>query len=77
MCFGCCGAAGAITSNNRILTDKGVRVRLAPLPSLGFTAQESPFPRGELMVNSPNQFLGYLGSPKATADSLDAEGFYR
>lgn len=32
---------------------------------------------GEVLVRGPNVFAGYLNRPEATADSFDAEGFFR
>jgi len=32
---------------------------------------------GELWIKGPNVFKGYYDNPKATAESLDAEGWYR
>jgi len=30
---------------------------------------------GEILTRGPNNFLGYLGNPEATAEALDEEGF--
>lgn len=38
-------------------------------------AELGPGERGEICVRGPNIMLGYLGSPKATAETLDAEGW--
>lgn len=51
--------------------------KLAPVPELGYTPEDKPFPRGELLIKSSLSVSGYLNNPTATAALFDEEGFLR
>jgi long-subunit acyl-CoA synthetase (AMP-forming) len=51
---------GGISSDGRRLVKKGVEVALVDVPHLGFTSEDKPFPRGEIVALTPNLTLGYL-----------------
>ena len=62
--------SGAIAING-VLFDH-VDYKLVDLPELGYTA-----PRGELLVRSPQNTLGYYKDPDATAALFDRDGYLR
>ncbi|KIV78442.1 hypothetical protein PV11_10162 [Exophiala sideris] len=54
--------------------------KLCPSMSIKFVDNGKEVPvdeTGELWIKGPNVFKGYYDNPKATAESLDAEGWYR
>jgi fatty acid CoA ligase FadD36 len=55
----------------------GVRTRLAPLGVADGAAATDGDGLGELEVNGPMLFSGYLGRPDATAATLAADGWFR
>jgi acyl-CoA synthetase (AMP-forming)/AMP-acid ligase II len=52
---------GAITSDGRQLGSKfdEIEVVLLDIPELGFTHENKPFPRGEVVVSTPSLTIGY------------------
>src|SRR6201996_177861 len=51
--------------------------KLVDVPDLGYFATDRPYPRGELLLKTPNMFPGYYKRPEVTADVFDADGYYR
>eukprot|EP00455_Lapot_gusevi_P003396 TRINITY_DN11392_c0_g1_i8.p1 TRINITY_DN11392_c0_g1~~TRINITY_DN11392_c0_g1_i8.p1 ORF type:complete len:234 (-),score=43.31 TRINITY_DN11392_c0_g1_i8:45-746(-) len=54
----------------------GVSVKLRDLPEKGFTSQDQPYPRGEIMVKSRTMSHGYYHQPALTAAAFDADGYF-
>mmetsp|Transcript_83842 Transcript_83842/g.237039 ORF Transcript_83842/g.237039 Transcript_83842/m.237039 type:complete len:722 (+) Transcript_83842:2218-4383(+) len=52
-------------------------VKLADLPDLGFLSTDLPYPRGEVLVKTPNAFAGYFGDADCTAQAWTSDGYYR
>eukprot|EP01087_Luapelamoeba_hula_P016055 TRINITY_DN4899_c0_g1_i1.p1 TRINITY_DN4899_c0_g1~~TRINITY_DN4899_c0_g1_i1.p1 ORF type:complete len:807 (-),score=81.79 TRINITY_DN4899_c0_g1_i1:200-2620(-) len=63
---------GGIAMNGRIMD--GVEVKLRDVPELGFTNQDKPHPRGEIMVRNAVVSPGYFRCPEETALSFSADG---
>ena len=48
----------------------GVELRLRDCPELGYTSDDKPFPRGEIVLRSLSVFSGYEGDEKKTKETL-------
>ncbi|KAJ2385614.1 medium-chain fatty acid-CoA ligase faa2 [Coemansia sp. RSA 2603] len=51
----------------------GVDIRLRSIPEMGYDAEHSTQPRGELMIRSKGIFSGYFRAPEKTAETMDGE----
>lgn len=81
-CFGVAVANGYGTTETSSVTCNEVlfphiEYKLADVPELGYATTDRPFPRGELLVRSPENTLGYLDDPAATAELFDREGYVK
>lgn len=52
-----------------------VQVQIESCPELGYSIDDKPFPRGEILVKTPTTVAGYFGG--IHADRFTADGFYR
>ena len=50
--------------------------RLRDVPDMGYTASDSPKPRGELLVRGSTVFSGYYKAPEINATSFDEDGWF-
>jgi 4-coumarate--CoA ligase len=58
----------------------GCSGRLIPSVSMKFVVDDHEVPtgqEGEILIRGPNVFKGYYNDPKATAQSIDQDGWYR
>lgn len=62
---GSCGPIGVTTE-----------CRLKDCPSLGYTAADSPYPRGELQLRGPQMFSGYYKEEEKTKEAVDENGWF-
>ncbi|PVF93682.1 acetyl-CoA synthetase-like protein [Serendipita vermifera] len=62
------GTVGTVSHN--------VEVKLVDVPSLGYSVEDKPNPRGELCVRGTSVFREYYKEPKLTADVKDADGWF-
>ncbi|WIM88522.1 carboxylic acid reductase [Candidatus Mycobacterium wuenschmannii] len=51
--------------------------KLVDVPDLGYYATDRPYPRGELLLKTPNMFPGYYKRAETTAGVFDEHGYYR
>ncbi|KAF8630423.1 hypothetical protein AX15_002971 [Amanita polypyramis BW_CC] len=50
-------------------------IKLIDVPSMGYTSEDKPNPRGELCVRGPNCFTEYYKDEKNTRNTIDSEGW--
>lgn len=50
--------------------------KLRSVPSMNYTAEDKPFPRGELLIKSPMNFKEYLKEPVKTAEAITEDGWF-
>lgn len=53
-----------------------VKWRLKDVPEMNYTAQDKPYPRGELLMKGASVTSGYYKRPDKTADAFDADGWF-
>jgi fatty acid CoA ligase FadD9 len=57
--------------------DGTVEYRLESVPDMGYTLDDKPFPRGELLTKTPQMFSGYINNPEETHAAITEDGFFR
>ncbi|KAJ7093232.1 hypothetical protein C8R44DRAFT_815926 [Mycena epipterygia] len=62
-----CGTVGPTQSSNEI--------KLLDVPSMGYTSEDVPNPRGELCIRGINVFTTYYKDEKNTREAVDPEGW--
>src|ERR1700733_7915358 len=69
--------AGMVLLDGEIQRPPVIDYKLVDVPDLGYFATDRPYPRGELLLKTPNMFPGYYKRPETTADVFDDDGYYR
>jgi fatty acid CoA ligase FadD9 len=67
---------GRITFNYNFLKTM-IDYRLESVTEMGYTLDDKPFPRGELLVKTMQMFSGYINNPEETKSALTEDGFFR
>ncbi|CAF1652447.1 unnamed protein product, partial [Adineta ricciae] len=66
---------GGIAFNNELTPS--ISYRVESVPEMGFTTDDKPFPRGELLTKTPQMFSGYVNNPQETRAAFTDDGFFR
>jgi long-chain acyl-CoA synthetase len=70
------GLAGDPTSSGTVGPPQpAVEMKLVDVPAMNYTAEDKPFPRGEICCRGPGVFTEYYKDEKNTKDAIDAEGW--
>ncbi|CAF0978335.1 unnamed protein product [Adineta steineri] len=67
--------SGGITYDN--LLEMNINYRLESVIEMGYTLDDKPFPRGELLVKTSTMFSGYINNSDETKMALTDNGFFR
>ncbi|CAF1361217.1 unnamed protein product, partial [Adineta ricciae] len=66
---------GSVAYNN--LLESNIEYRLESVPEMGYTIDDRPYPRGEILTKTTQMFSGYINNPEETRASLTKDGFFR
>jgi fatty acid CoA ligase FadD9 len=69
--------AGMVLLDGEIQRPPVLDYKLVDVPDLGYYATDRPYPRGELLLKTPNMFPGYYKRAETTAGVFDDDGYYR
>ncbi|KAJ2391729.1 medium-chain fatty acid-CoA ligase faa2 [Coemansia sp. RSA 2611] len=77
-----CGPASSTTHDDSSTGSVGTpyppnMIKLVSARELGYTVEDKPYPRGEIMIRGANVFRGYYRQPELTAEVLSSDGWFR
>lgn len=62
------GHVGGVLTNNEVM--------LADIPEMDYTAENKPYPQGEICVRGKNVMVGYYKKPELTEEVIDEDGWF-
>ncbi|CAF1184558.1 unnamed protein product [Adineta steineri] len=66
---------GSVAYNNQ--AEYYLQYRLESVVDMGYTLDDKPYPRGELLVKTKQMFSGYINNPDETNAAITEDGFFR
>jgi long-subunit acyl-CoA synthetase (AMP-forming) len=54
-----------------------MQYRLESVPEMGYTVNDKPYPRGEILTKTVQMFSGYINNPEEIRAALTDDGFFR
>ncbi|UJR29135.1 hypothetical protein I4U23_010349 [Adineta vaga] len=66
---------GSVAYNH--IFEETLDYRLESVPEMGYTIDDRPFPRGEILVKTIQMFSGYINNPEETRATLTEDGYFR
>ena len=66
---------GSVAYNNTL--EGTLQFRLESVPEMGYTIDDKPYPRGEILTKTIQMFSGYINNPEETRAALTDDGFFR
>ncbi|KLN67139.1 hypothetical protein ZX61_01010 [Vibrio sp. VPAP30] len=69
--------AGAIAVSGQLLSPPVENYKLVDVPELGYSTQDSPYPRGELLIKTQSIIPGYFNHPELDKELFTLDGYYK
>ncbi|UJR20553.1 hypothetical protein I4U23_023680 [Adineta vaga] len=66
---------GSVAFDN--FPENTLQYRLESVPEMGYTPDDKPYSRGELLIKTPQMFSGYINNPDETNAAITDDGFFR
>ncbi|CAF3631409.1 unnamed protein product [Adineta steineri] len=66
---------GSVAYNQAVEND--IKYRLESVPEMGYTIDDKPYPRGEILTKTKQMFSGYMNNPEETRAAVTDDGYFR